>query len=64
MLSGCSFVSAQLVEIGKLETYIRSTACVLFFLSKGYFESRSAQGGRASNRRTLSDGVPPVHSAT
>ena len=29
----------DLVEIGALETYVRSTSCMLLFLSKGYFRS-------------------------
>ena len=31
----------DLVEIGNLEEYIRQSACVQFFLSKGYFQSRN-----------------------
>ena len=31
----------DLVEIGNLEEYIRESACVQFFLSKGYFQSRN-----------------------
>ena len=29
----------DLVEIGDLEKYVRSTSCMLLFLSKGYFRS-------------------------
>ena len=29
----------DLVEIGELENYVRSTCCMLLFLSKGYFRS-------------------------
>ena len=31
----------DLVEIGNLEEYIRESACVQLFLSKGYFQSRN-----------------------
>ena len=31
----------DLVEIGDLENYVRSTSCMLLFLSKGYFKSRN-----------------------
>ena len=31
----------DLVEIGELENYVNSTACMVFFLSRGYFQSRN-----------------------
>ena len=49
----------DLVEIGDLENYVRSTSCMLLFLSKGYFRSRNCLREIQSTVRTV---VPTVHS--